>query len=83
LEVPANIEIDVTQMVLGDSVRVKDLPASEKYTVLTRPEQVLVHCVAPKVEEEKPAEEVVEAAAAEAAKPAEGEKEKGKEKGKE
>ena len=64
LEVPEKIEIDVTEMVLGDSFRVDDLPASEKYTVLTRGEQVIVHCVTPKVvEEETPEEEGLEDAA--------------------
>ncbi|MDA1314748.1 MAG: 50S ribosomal protein L25 [Acidobacteria bacterium] len=84
LEVPQKIEIDVTEMVLGSAFRVADLPASDTYTVLTRAEQVLVHCVAQKVaEEEKPAEEVVEAVPAGAGKSADGAKDKGKDKGKE
>jgi large subunit ribosomal protein L25 len=83
MEVPAKIEINVTEMVLGDAFRVRDLPASDKYTVLTRADQVLVHCVAQKVvEEEKPAEEAVDAAVAEAGKPADADKDKDKDKGK-
>ena len=79
LEVPEKIEIDVTEMVLGDSFRVKNLAASDTYTVLTRADQVLVHCVTPKVvEEEKPEEEeeALDAAAGEEAATAEGEKDK-------
>jgi large subunit ribosomal protein L25 len=61
LEVPEKIEIDVTEMALGDAFRVDDLPMSETYTVLTRAEQVIVHCVTPKVvEEETPEEEGLE-----------------------
>ena len=77
------IEIDVTEMALGDAFRAENLPASDTYTVLTRADQVLVHCVSPKViEEETPEEEegLDAAVVGEEAATAEGEKDEKKEK---
>ena len=66
LDVPEKIEIDVTAMALGDSVRVENLPVPDKYSFLSRPDMLLVHCVSPKVVEEvKSEEEIVEGEAAE------------------
>ena len=57
LAVPERIEIDVSELRLGQAIRVKDLARSEDYTYLTHPERVLVHVVTPRVvEEEAPAE---------------------------
>ncbi len=68
LDVPEKIEIDVTTMALGDSIRVENLPVSDKYSFLGRPDMLLVHCVSPKVvEEDKPEEEIVEGEDAETA----------------
>ena len=53
---------------IGTSVRVRDLKVDEKVRVLSDPELVVVHVVAPRQVEEKPAEEAVvpeEAASAE------------------
>ena len=66
LDVPEKIEIDVTTMALGDSIRVENLPVSDKYSFLGRPDTLLVHCVTPKVVEEVTSEEeIVEGEAAE------------------
>ena len=68
LEVPSAIEIDITELHIGDAIRVSDLPPSEAYSYLSRPERVIVHVVAPKVEkEETTEEEAVEGAEAPAA----------------
>jgi large subunit ribosomal protein L25 len=58
LEVPERIELDVTSMEIGDSLRLSDLPAPEGVTLLDDPEIVLATVTVPtKVEEP---EEVVE-----------------------
>lgn len=68
LDVPEKIEVDVTAMALGESIRVENLAAPEQYAFLSRPEMLLVHCVSPKVAEEvESEEEIVEGEAAEPA----------------
>lgn len=67
LDIPARITIDVSSLALGQSVRVQDLQAQlgDRVQLLQDPHAVVCHVVAPRVEEEKPAEEVAEAAATE------------------
>lgn len=60
LEVPSSIEIDITDLHIGDAIRVKDLPESDAYVCLSRPEDIVVHVVAPKVEVEETPEEDLE-----------------------
>lgn len=68
LDLPEKIEIDVTNMALGESIRVENLPEPDQCSFLSRPEMLLVHCVTPKVAEEvEPEEEIVEEEAAETA----------------
>lgn len=57
LEVPSAIEIDITELNIGDAIRVSDLPEADAYVYLSRPERVIVHVVAPKVEQEETTEE--------------------------
>ena len=57
LEVPSVIEIDITELHVGEAIRVSDLPESEAYSYLSRPERVVVHVVTPKVEKEETEEE--------------------------
>jgi large subunit ribosomal protein L25 len=75
-DVPEKIEIDISPLMIGQAVHVGDLPASEKYRILTDVRQVLVHIVSPKAEVEVAAvEEVaIEAEGAEPAEPAKAEK---------
>lgn len=62
-DIPEHISADVSELVMGMNLRVRDLKVSEKVRLTSDPDQVVLHVVAPKqVEEEKPAE-VVEAAA--------------------
>ncbi len=57
LAVPEKIELDVSELRIGQAIRVRDLPPNESYRVLTQADRVLVHVVAPRAEEEvKPAE---------------------------
>lgn len=58
MEIPSVIEVDVTNLGLGDHLSVKDLKLGDKIELLDDPETVLVTVVSPR------AEESVEAAAA-------------------
>ena len=64
MEVPEHLELDVTAMVIGDSMRVSDLRVPEGVTLLDDPESVLVTVSPPtKIEEPEPEEVEGEAAA--------------------
>ena len=62
--IPENIAVDVSELALGEAVRVRDLPATDRYRVTSEPDKVLVHVIMLKAEVEKPAEVVVEGEAA-------------------
>lgn len=64
-DIPEHVTVDVTELTIGNNLRVSGLPLGPKVKVLTDPNRVVAHVVALKVEEEKPAEEAVEAAPAE------------------
>jgi large subunit ribosomal protein L25 len=67
-DIPTEFKVDVSNLMLGDQLRAKELPLDTgKMKLITDPERVLAHVVALRVEEEKPADAV----AAEAATPAE------------
>ncbi len=63
-DIPEKLALDVWDLELGKHFRVSDLKLSDKITVLTDPEVVIVHVVAPRAEEAAPAAEGAEAAAA-------------------
>src|SRR3990167_3154678 len=64
-DIPDDFVVDVSELAIGKGVRVGDLKIdNRKLRILTDPERVLAHVVAPKAEEEKPAEEAVVAAVA-------------------
>lgn len=62
-DIPENISIDISGLTLGHNLRVSELPIGGKARLVTDPNRVVAHVVAPKAEEEKPAE-VAEAEAA-------------------
>ncbi len=64
-DIPEHITVDVTPLMIGKNLRVSDLTLGDKVKVLTDSTRVVAHVVALKVEEEKPAGEVAEAAPAE------------------
>ena len=64
-EIPDHFVVDVTELLIGKTLRVADLPVSDKIKVLTDATRAVAHVVALKVEEEKPAEVVEVAAPAE------------------
>ncbi|MFC1501464.1 50S ribosomal protein L25 [Elusimicrobiota bacterium] len=78
-DMPKHISLDVSKLELGNAVTVGDLPKQEGIEIKTDPKAVIVNVVIPKVEEEKPAEEVVEAGAAEPEVITKGKKEEGEE----
>ncbi len=58
---PDQLEIDVSQLEVGDSINVSELPVTEGVEIIENPEEILVSVVPPtKVEEVVPAEEEVE-----------------------
>ncbi|MBI2834498.1 MAG: 50S ribosomal protein L25 [Acidobacteria bacterium] len=62
-DIPEHLEVDVSELMLGQSIRVRDLPLSAKWKPVTEPETMLVHVIALRVEEPAPAAaEVVVAA---------------------
>ena len=63
-DIPEHIEIDVTEMMVGQSVRVRDVATSAKWKAVSDPEMMLMHVIIPKVEEVPATPDAVAAAAA-------------------
>jgi large subunit ribosomal protein L25 len=49
-DIPKNIEVDISHLVFGVEVRVKDLPRSEKLVFLTDENQMIAHMTSVKEE---------------------------------
>jgi len=88
-DIPEHVEIDVSELMLGQSVRLRDLVQQVKWTPVSDPDLMLVHVITPRIVEEAPKPAEAEAAAAPAepevikkgkAEKAEGEEEKEREK---
>jgi large subunit ribosomal protein L25 len=56
-EIPEHLDIDVSQLMIGDGVRLRDLLKDVKWTPVSEVDALLVHVIAPKVEEEPEPEE--------------------------
>jgi large subunit ribosomal protein L25 len=69
-DIPNHIEVDVAEMMVGQSIRVKDVATNAKWKALSDPEMMLMHVIIPKVEEVPVVAEAAVAGAA-AATPAE------------
>lgn len=50
-EIPEHLEIDVTELTIGQGVRLKDLAEGAKWTPVSDPDTLLLHVVAPRAEE--------------------------------
>ena len=50
-EIPEHITIDVSELMLHQSIRVRELPENPKWKMVSEPDIMLVHVVMPKVEE--------------------------------
>jgi large subunit ribosomal protein L25 len=72
LEIPEHVDIDITNLGLGDSLRVADLTATEGVVFLDDPDTVIVSVVAPTQEVEEEPEEGAEGEAGEAGEAPEG-----------
>jgi large subunit ribosomal protein L25 len=62
-DIPDNIEIDVSELLLNESIRVREIAPDPKFKLLTDGDVMLVHVMMPKVEEPEPAAADVAAAA--------------------
>jgi large subunit ribosomal protein L25 len=68
-DIPENIAVDVSELMLHQSIRVRDLATNPKWKAITDGDTMLVHVVMPKAEEVAAPAEGAEAAAAVAAVP--------------
>jgi large subunit ribosomal protein L25 len=50
-EIPEHIDVDVSELMLNQSIRVKDLAQDSKWKAVSDPETMIVHVVMPKAEE--------------------------------
>jgi large subunit ribosomal protein L25 len=62
-DIPEHIEVDITELMLGQSIRVRELAENPKWKMVTDGDTMIVHVVALRVEEE-PAAATAEAAPA-------------------
>jgi large subunit ribosomal protein L25 len=62
--IPDSIEVDVTNLGIGDSVHVRDLASDAAWTPISDPDMMIVHVVVIKVAEETTAAAGAEGAAA-------------------
>lgn len=60
LDIPESLEVDITDLHVGQAIRAKDLPASEKWTLADFEQKVLVHIMASRATEELAEEEAEE-----------------------
>jgi large subunit ribosomal protein L25 len=70
-DIPEGITVDVSELMLHESIRVRDLAVDPRWKAVSDGETMLVHVVMPKAEEEPAAAATTEVAAATAATPAE------------
>ena len=64
-DIPESIEVDVTELMLNDGVRLRDVAKDVKWTPVSDLDTLLVHVVPLRVAEEAPAAEAAPAAGAE------------------
>jgi large subunit ribosomal protein L25 len=63
-DIPEHIDVDVSELMVGQAVRVRDVATDPKWTTVSDSDMMLVHVVMPKVEEVAPAAEAAAAPAA-------------------
>jgi large subunit ribosomal protein L25 len=62
-DIPEHVEIDVSELMLHEGVRVRDIVADAKWKSVSDPEMMLVHVILPKAEEVAATPEATAAAA--------------------
>lgn len=50
-DIPENVEIDATELMLHQGVRVRDIATNPKWKPISEPEMMLIHVIMPKAEE--------------------------------
>ena len=70
-DIPEHIEIDVSELMLHQGIRVRDVPVNPKWKPVSDADMMLVHVIMPKAEEVPAPAEGAAAAATTAAAPAE------------
>jgi large subunit ribosomal protein L25 len=70
-DIPEHVTVDISNLMLHDGVRVRDLAASDKWKVVSDADMLIVHVVSPKVEAEPAPTDAAAAAVAAPAAPAE------------
>jgi len=63
-DIPEHVEIDVSDLMLHQGVRVRDLPAAAKWKAISDPDMMIVHVILPKAEEVAAPADATAAAAA-------------------
>jgi large subunit ribosomal protein L25 len=63
-DIPEHIVVDVSEMMVGQSVRVRDVATDAKWKAVSDPDMMLMHVIIPKVEEVPATPEAAAAAAA-------------------
>jgi large subunit ribosomal protein L25 len=64
IDIPEHIEVDVSELMLNQGIRLRDVTESAKWTPLSDPDTLLVHVIAPRAEVEAPTPEATAAAVA-------------------
>jgi len=59
-KLPENIEVDISNLEIGDSINISDIPVAKDYTIVNDPEEQIASINEPEIEEE-PEEETEEA----------------------
>jgi large subunit ribosomal protein L25 len=62
VDIPEAIEVDVSELMLNQSIRLRDVTESAKWTPISEPDLLLVHVIAPRAEAEPAAPEAAAAA---------------------
>ena len=62
-DIPENVDVDVSELMLHQGIRVRDVATNPKWKSLTEGEAMLVHVIMPKAEEAPAAADAVAAAA--------------------
>lgn len=70
-DIPEHIDIDVREMMIGDGVYVRDIAEGKAWTALSPADLLLVHVIAPRIEEVAAVEAVAEPEVAKKGKPEE------------
>jgi large subunit ribosomal protein L25 len=60
-DIPEHVEIDVSELMLHQGIRVRDVATDARWTPISEPELMLVHVIPPKAEEVAPAADAVAA----------------------